>query len=72
MRCFFNNEACHGPVERAGGHTDSLWLNGSVDHSTGYCEWHRNKALFSAMWEMGKIREWVAEGRKVRSYANSD
>ena len=68
MRCFFSNDACHGPVEVAGGHTDSLWLNGSVDHISGYCEWHRNKALFSAKWEMGRIREIPVEGHSLRSH----
>jgi hypothetical protein len=72
MRCFFNNDACHGPVERAGGHTDSLWLNGAVDHESGYCEGHRNQAYFSAKWEMGRVYQVQSDGFVSRPHATAD
>jgi hypothetical protein len=72
MKCFYNNDACHGPIEPAGGHTDSLWLNGAVDRESGYCEGHRNKALFSARWEMGRVFQLRPEGHVSRSHATTD
>lgn len=63
MKCFYENQGCAGSVKPAGGHRDAAWLNGSLDHDSGYCEAHMASALRDAKWE--GVRRVFPEGEGV-------